>query len=80
MTLWGKKQTILSHPDTQEKVYKNLWDTIKSGNVWEDEIKDLSKSGEEFWLYLIISPEFNKNNEIPRIYSNCTRYNRQKNY
>ncbi len=60
----GKNHTILSHPDTPNQVYKDLWKTIQNGNVWENEIKDLSKSGEEFWVYIIISPEFNKKNEI----------------
>jgi len=60
----GKKHTILKHPDTPKKVYKNLWRTITSGKVWENEIKDLDKFGKPFWLHLIISPEFNQQNDI----------------
>jgi diguanylate cyclase (GGDEF)-like protein/PAS domain S-box-containing protein len=60
----GKNHTVLSHPDTPKKVYKNLWRTITSGKVWENDIQDLTKSGKPFWLHLVISPEFNQQNEI----------------
>ena len=60
----GKKHTILRHPDTPKKVYNNLWRTITSGKVWENDIKDLDKLGKPFWLHLVISPEFNQQNEI----------------
>jgi len=46
------------------KVYKDLWKTITSGKVWENDIQDLTKSGKPFWLHLVISPEFNQQNEI----------------
>ena len=60
----GKKHTVLRHPDTPKKVYKNLWRTITNGKVWENDIQDLNKSGKSFWLHLVISPEFNQQNEI----------------
>ncbi len=54
----GNTHNILKHKDTRKEIYENLWTTIKSGKVWEGEIQDISKSGVPYWLYTIISPEY----------------------
>ncbi len=49
---------VLSHKDTTKEFYQDLWDTISSGHVWSGEIKDRKKNGDAFWLYTIITPEY----------------------
>ena len=42
----GKNHNILKHPDNPSTFYKTMWDTIKSGNIWEGTIKNLNKKNE----------------------------------
>jgi len=52
----GKKTSILSSGHTSERVYKELWETIKSGKEWQGEIQNRKKNGQLFWENLLISP------------------------
>ncbi len=56
--LLDQNHSILSHKDTSREFYQNLWQTISSGKVWRGEIKDRKKNGDAFWLYTIITPEY----------------------
>ena len=62
--LLGKAHNIVRHPDTPPEVYKGLWDTIKAGNQWRGEIKNIKKNGGFYWVRVTVSPEFNYNGEI----------------
>jgi PAS domain S-box-containing protein len=56
--LLNKTHKIVRHEDTNTETYKDLWETIKDKKVWRGEIKDKSKKGENYWLYTIITPEY----------------------
>ncbi|MCK5520260.1 MAG: diguanylate cyclase [Candidatus Marinimicrobia bacterium] len=60
----GKTHSILRHPDTRPEYYKQLWDTVLSGKIWERDIKNVNKAGKDFWIHNIISPEFDSSGEI----------------
>ena len=62
--LIGKKYNIFRHPDTPERLYKNLWETITLGKSWRGEIENLSKKGKSFWLETLISPICNDSGNI----------------
>lgn len=47
-----------------EAFYKNLWDTITSGNDWSGEIKNKKKDGTFYWENAIISPILNETGTI----------------
>lgn len=49
------------HPKSH---YKNLWDTITSGNIWTGEICNLTKTGEEYWVNSVIVPFKDNQGEI----------------
>jgi C4-dicarboxylate-specific signal transduction histidine kinase len=42
----------------EKSIFKNLWKTIKSGKIWEDEVKNLKKDGSYYWAYSKIEPIF----------------------
>jgi PAS domain S-box-containing protein len=44
--------------------YKELWDTISSGNTWRGEFINKTKSGESFWEIATITPVKNDKGEI----------------
>ncbi|MBC8237125.1 MAG: PAS domain S-box protein [Helicobacteraceae bacterium] len=43
--LLGKAHNIVRHEDMSSSVYKDMWQTIKSGNDWSGEIKNKRKDG-----------------------------------
>ena len=62
--LIGKTHRQLRHPDTPKEVFKELWSTIKSGNIWQGIIKNKSKSGEPYWVDTTIVPIHDENNQL----------------
>ena len=62
--LIGKNHSFLSSKDTNKKLYRNLWKTISSGNVWKGIMKNRTKSGADFWTKTTIIPIKNLNAEI----------------
>ncbi len=57
----GKNPSILKSGKTHPDVYKELWETITSGNEWRGEFCNRKKTGELYWESVSISPV--KNNE-----------------
>ncbi len=60
----GKKTSILRSGHTSERVYKELWKTIKSGKEWRREIQNRKKDGQLFWEDVLISPIKGSNGKI----------------
>lgn len=52
----GKKTNILKSGYHDEGFYKNLWDTITSGNVWKGEFINRKKNGEIYYTSSVIFP------------------------
>lgn len=67
--LVGQKMHIISHPDKDRILFKNLWDSILNGKTWNGEIKNKKKNAEEYWLDQYIIPTLNENNEIENFVS-----------
>lgn len=62
--LIGNTHNIFNHPDIQESVYSELWETITSGKKWEGELKKLNKNGTSYWVKIIIEPDFDNHGKI----------------
>ena len=62
--LLGKGHSLFRHKDMSSRVYKNLWDTIQSGEIWNGEIKNVKKNGDYYWVNASIMPEFDDANTI----------------
>lgn len=62
--LIGSSHNIVSHPDMNRDVYKDIWETITKGKVWKGEIKNIKKDGSGYWLMSTISPICNAKKEI----------------
>lgn len=60
----GKTPSVLKSGFTSDNEYKNLWETIKSGNVWKGEFKNVRKDGSTYWEAAFISPVRNINGDI----------------
>lgn len=62
--VYGHRPDILSAKKTPTEVYKDLWKTIRSGNVWRGELYNKRKNGENYWERVTIKPLKNKLGEI----------------
>lgn len=58
------KYNLARHPDTSNSFYEKIWKTIDSGKAWAGEIKKRRKNGTDYWVYEVIHPEFDINNNI----------------
>jgi len=58
--LIGKKHSLMRHPDMPEHTFTNLWETISQGKAWSGEVKNLTKDGGYYWVYVNIEPLFDK--------------------
>ena len=61
--LIGNTHRLIRHPDTPNEFYENMWKELLDGQVWEGEIKNISKNNKDYWVYAIIKPIF-KNHQI----------------
>ena len=62
--LLGQNHNIVRHPDMKKEFYKNLWNTIKLGNIWKGEIKNKRKDGSFYWVDVVITPEYDINDKL----------------
>ncbi len=69
--LIGKPHNMVRHPDMPKAAFKDLWDTVKSGSVWQGFVKNKTKSGGYYWVIATVYPYKNENGE--QCYMSCRR-------
>jgi aerotaxis receptor len=52
----GQPHNIIRHPDMPKAAFQGLWETLKSGKTWRGIVKNLTKSGDYYWVYATVSP------------------------
>jgi len=62
--LIGNTHRLIRHPEMPSTIYKELWETIKAGKVWEGEIKNKRKDGGFYWVKTIVAPEYDAEKNI----------------
>ena len=62
--LLNKPHNKVRHPDMDRKIFRELWDTIKSGKSWQGKIKNLRKDGSYYWVYSHMEPLYDRNGKI----------------
>ncbi len=60
----GKTQGVFKSGTQPDEVYKDLWETIGSGNNWQGEMKNKRKDGSDYWENVVISPIFDETGSI----------------
>lgn len=59
----GQNPRILKSDFHIQDDYKELWDTISSGNIWSGTFKNVKKNGDFYWESAIIAPIEDSNGE-----------------
>lgn len=54
--LIGQPHNIIRHPDMPKAAFKQMWDSIKQGNIWNGLVKNLRKDGRYYWVETTITP------------------------
>lgn len=62
--LIGKNHRILRDPQMPNELFENLWQTIRSGNDWHGEIRNIAKNGTYYWVDVHISPNYDEKGNI----------------
>ena len=62
--LFGKSHNIVRHPDMDAKVFEELWDSIKYGDIFQGTIKNLAKDGSVYYVETTVIPLHDENGKI----------------
>ena len=62
--LIGKPHKIFRHKDTPSWIYKRMWETIQSKNIWKGSMKNVKKDGSPFYFNQTIIPILDANGDI----------------
>ncbi|RXJ98429.1 PAS sensor domain-containing protein [Arcobacter sp. CECT 8986] len=54
--LIGKPHNIVRHPSMPKKAFKDLWETVKKGEIWTGYVKNATKSGGFYWVFATVYP------------------------
>ncbi|MEN7550141.1 PAS domain-containing protein [Rapidithrix thailandica] len=52
----GKPHSILRHPETPKAVFKEMWETIQAGKIFQGRYKNKAKDGSYYWVDASIAP------------------------
>jgi len=60
----GKNYSIIRHKDMPTELFKELWETITQGELWQGIIKNRCKTGSSYYTKTAIKPILNSKGEI----------------
>ncbi|MBK5194017.1 MAG: PAS domain S-box protein [Flavobacteriaceae bacterium] len=61
--LIGQNHSIINSGYHSKEFIKNLWETLRRGEIWKGEFKNKAKDGSTFWLDTIITPFLDERGE-----------------
>ncbi|HLS07009.1 MAG TPA: EAL domain-containing protein [Bacillota bacterium] len=61
--LIGKNHRIFNSSYHSKQFFKTLWQTITRGQIWQGEIRNLTKDGQYFWVDTTIVPFLDETNQ-----------------
>ncbi len=48
--LIGQPHNMVRHNEMPKAAFKDLWETVKSGNTWNGRVKNITKNGDFYWV------------------------------
>jgi diguanylate cyclase (GGDEF)-like protein/PAS domain S-box-containing protein len=54
--LIGQNHNLLNSQNKPKSYWKDMYQTISKGNIWQDEVKNISKKGHYYWVDTTIVP------------------------
>jgi len=62
--LVGQPHNIVRHPSVPKAIYKEMWDTIKAGNIWTGIIPNVGKGGVLYVVDTTLQPLYDAQGKI----------------
>lgn len=69
--LINQPHNLIRHNDMPKAAFEDLWNTIKSNQVWVGYVKNKTKNGGYYWVYATVYPYKNEDGE--QCYMSCRR-------
>lgn len=76
----GNTPRIVRYEKNPKELYEKMWSDIKSGKIWEGEIKNRKKDGSNYWCRVSIFPLFDENGLIYKFVGITTDISKNKEY
>jgi aerotaxis receptor len=57
--LLGQPHNLIRHPDMPEEAFRDMWETIASGQPWSAPVKNRRKDGSFYWVMANVTPLMN---------------------
>ena len=54
--LLGQPHNLIRHPDMPEEAFRDMWETIASGQPWSAAVKNRRKDGSHYWVMANVTP------------------------
>jgi aerotaxis receptor len=54
--LLGQPHNLVRHPDMPEEAFRDMWQTIASGQPWSAPVKNRRKDGKYYWVMANVTP------------------------
>ncbi|MDQ7043236.1 MAG: PAS domain-containing protein [Sulfurimonas sp.] len=70
--LVGQPHNIVRHKDMPKAAFKDLWSTVKKGDIWSGYVKNATKDGGFYWVYATVFPKIDSLNK-QKSYISCRR-------
>ena len=70
--LVGKPHNVVRHSDMPKAAFKDLWATVKKGNIWTGYVKNSTKNGGFYWVFATVFPKYDSNTN-QKSYISCRR-------
>ncbi len=67
--LIGRNHNIVRHPDSTKEIFADMWNTIKSGEIWYGTIKNCKKDGSTYHVKTTIKPVANDDGVLDKFIS-----------
>lgn len=61
--LIGQPHNLVRHPDVPPAVFKDMWQTLKSGMPWTQIVKNRRKDGSYYWVRANVTPVYDMNGQ-----------------
>lgn len=67
--LIGQNHRIINSGFHTTSFFKEMWDTISNGEIWQGDVRSKAKDGSFFWVHSVIIPVFDDNKKIKEYFS-----------
>lgn len=67
--LIGKQHSIVNSGYHPAEFWTQMWQTIRAGKTWRDEVKNRAKDGSDYWVDTVINPILDQRGNIESFFS-----------